>query len=168
MWVGTAVGVFLLNKVTGELKRLELPIRVNYINALSQDTNGKLYIATNGSGLLVYDSKEDKFCHYATANSSLISNNIYSVLFTSDSIAIMSTEKGLSAFIPSKQTFRNWTKDQGLMPSNFNPVQEFSDGTGIWFSGAPTGQWSLIEKLIFRNARPLAWYSTILKSFIRV
>lgn len=121
MWVGTAVGVFLLDKVTGELKRLELPVKANYINALSKDVNGKLYIATNGSGLLVYDSKADKFYHYATANSSLISNNIYSVLFTLDSIAIMSTEKGLSAFIPSRQMFHNWTKDQGLMPSNFNP-----------------------------------------------
>lgn len=121
MWIGTAVGVFLLDKATGELERLELPVKANYINALSQDANGKLYIATNGYGLLVYDSKEDNFCHYITTNSSLISNNIYSVLFTPDSIAIMSTEKGLSAFIPSKQMFHNWTKDQGLMPSNFNP-----------------------------------------------
>lgn len=121
MWVGTAVGVFMLDKITGEFKRLELPVKANYINALNQDASGKLYIATNGSGLLVYDNKEDRFYHYASANSSLISNNIYSVLFTLDSIAIMSTEKGLSAFVPSKLMFHNWTKDQGLMPDNFNP-----------------------------------------------
>lgn len=33
-------------------------MKATYINALSQDADGKLYIATNGSGLLVYDSKE--------------------------------------------------------------------------------------------------------------
>lgn len=58
MWVGTAVGVFLLDKATGEFEKLELPMKATYINALSQDADGKLYIATNGSGLLVYDSKE--------------------------------------------------------------------------------------------------------------
>lgn len=121
IWVGTAVGVFLLDKQTGNFKGLELPVKANYVNALNQDADGKLYIATNGSGLLVYDSKENKFNHYDTANSSLISNNVYSVLFSMNDIVMMSTEKGLSAFIPSKQIFHNWTKDQGLMPSNFNP-----------------------------------------------
>ncbi len=121
IWVGTAVGVFLLDKQTGKFKGLELPVKANYVNALNQDADGKLYIATNGSGLLVYDSKENKFNHYDTANSSLISNNVYSVLFSMNDIVMMSTEKGLSAFIPSKQIFHNWTKDQGLMPSNFNP-----------------------------------------------
>lgn len=121
MWVGTAIGVFLLDKTTGKFEKLELPVRVGYVNALTRDAGGRLYIATNGSGLLVYDDKEKEFLHFVTANSSLISNNIYRVLFTVDSVAIMSTEKGLSAFIPSSHQFRNWTKDQGLMPGNFNP-----------------------------------------------
>ena len=139
MWVGTAVGVFLLDKATGEFEKLELPMKATYINALSQDADGKLYIATNGSGLLVYDSKEQKFHHYVATNSSLISNNIYSVLFTMDSIAIMSTEKGLSAFIPSTQMFHNWTKDQGLMPSNFNPQAGVIRRNGNMVFGSSNG-----------------------------
>lgn len=139
MWVGTAVGVFLLDKATGEFEKLELPMKATYINALSQDADGKLYIATNGSGLLVYDSKEQKFHHYVATNSSLISNNIYSVLFTVDSIAIMSTEKGLSAFIPSTQMFHNWTKDQGLMPSNFNPQAGVIRRNGNMVFGSSNG-----------------------------
>lgn len=139
MWVGTAVGVFLLDKVTGEFKKLELPVKANYVNALSQDANGNLYIATNGSGLLIYDSKDRKFHHYIATNSPLISNNIYSVLFTIDSIAIMSTEKGLSAFIPSTQMFHNWTKDQGLMPNNFNPQSGVIRKNGNLVFGSSNG-----------------------------
>lgn len=74
-----------------------------------------------GAGLLVYDIGKKKFIHqYRTDNCALISDNIYTILPRQDGSLLMGTENGITIYSPSKHTFRNWTREQGLMSVNFN------------------------------------------------
>lgn len=55
MWIGTATGLYLLNKNTSQYKYIEIPGESTYINTLYQAPNGLLYVGTSGSGLIIYN-----------------------------------------------------------------------------------------------------------------
>ena len=53
MWIGTRMGLYLLDKESGIYRYIDLPIESPYICALYQREDGILYIGTRGAGLLV-------------------------------------------------------------------------------------------------------------------
>ena len=121
MWIGTRMGLYLLDKESGIYRYIDLPIESPYICALYQREDGILYIGTRGAGLLVYDIDKKKFIHqYRTDNCALISDNIYTILPRQDESLLMGTETGITIYSPQKHSFRNWTREQGLMSVNFN------------------------------------------------
>ncbi len=122
MWIGSATGLFLLDKESGKYERIKLPVESNYIYSLYQTKKGSLYIGTSGSGLLIYDPHTKLFTHYHTGNCALISNNIYTLLSDTDEDILLSTENGLTSFYPNQKTFHNWTKEMGLMTTHFNAL----------------------------------------------
>ena len=139
MWIGTATGLYLLEKESGKYQRIELPVESMYIYSLYQARNGLLYIGTSGSGLLIYDPEKRTFTHYHRDNSALISNNIYTILSDTDDDIIMSTENGLSSYYPAEKLFHNWTKDQGLMASHFNAASGTLRKNGNFIFGSSDG-----------------------------
>ena len=139
MWIGTATGLYLLEKESGKYQRIELPVESMYIYSLYQARNGLLYIGTSGSGLLIYDPEKRTFTHYHRDNSALISNNIYTILSDTDDDIIMSTENGLSSYYPAEKLFHNWTKDQGLMASHFNAGSGTLRKNGNFIFGSSDG-----------------------------
>lgn len=122
MWIGSANGLYLLEKESGKSERILLPVESTYIYSLYQNYDGLLYIGTSGSGLLIYDADKKQFTHYYTGNSALISNNIYTILSDEDKDILISTENGLTSFYPQQKKFYNWTKDMGLMTTNYNAL----------------------------------------------
>lgn len=122
MWIGSATGLYLLDKESGKWERIKLPVESTYIYSLYQAKNGSLYIGTSGSGLLIYDCNTKLFTHYYSENCALISNNIYTILSDADKEILMSTETGLTSFYPQEKKFYNWTEDMGLMTTHFNAL----------------------------------------------
>lgn len=120
MWIGTATGLFLLERKTGRYEYIQTPVEPFYIYSLHQTADGLLYIGTNNAGLLIYNIARKTFTHYHKDNSALISNNIYTILYNKDDEVFLSTESGLSYFNPIQKTFHNWTKEQGLGADHFN------------------------------------------------
>lgn len=120
MWIGTANGLYLLEKATGKYRYITLPVESSYIYSLYQAPNGLLYIGTNNSGLLIYDPARQNFEHYHKDNCALISNNIYTILSDGKDDILLSTEYGLSGFYLKEKRFHNWTKEQGLHSDHFN------------------------------------------------
>lgn len=121
MWIGTRMGLYQLDKESGVYQYVDLPIESPYICALYQRNDGILYIGTRGAGLLVYDINKKKFIHqYRTDNCALISDNIYTILPRQDESLLMGTENGITIYSPREHSFRNWTREQGLMSVNFN------------------------------------------------
>lgn len=120
MWIGTGTGLYTLDRDSGKYQYLELNVEAAYINTLYQSDNGLLYIGTNGAGVIIYDSKNNKFEHYYTDNSALISNRIFTILPEVDGRIMMSTENGIACFFTKNRTFRNWTRGEGLLPAYYN------------------------------------------------
>ena len=120
MWIGSATGLYLLEKESGKFERIPLPVESTFVYSLYQAKNGSLYIGTSGSGLLIYDPDKKLFTHYHTGNCALISNNIYTILSDEDKDILISTESGLTSFYPQQKAFHNWTKEMGLRTTHFN------------------------------------------------
>ncbi|MBD3589673.1 two-component regulator propeller domain-containing protein [Bacteroides sp. GM023] len=120
MWIGTAAGVYLLDRNTGKYQFVETGIGASYINSLYQSNDGLLYIGTNGAGVLVYDIKNQNIEHYYTDNSALVSNRIFTILPEADGRIMMSTENGITCFFTKEKVFHNWTRGEGLLPAYFN------------------------------------------------
>ncbi len=121
MWIGTQMGLYQLDKKSGDYRYVDLPVESPYICALYQRDDSILYIGTRGAGLLVYNLYKEKFIHqYRTDNCALISNNIYTIIPRQDGNLLMGTEDGITIYSPKGHFFRNWTREQGLMSVNFN------------------------------------------------
>lgn len=120
IWVGTATGLFLLDRNSGEYEYILMPVESTYINTLYQANDGLLYIGTNGSGVLIYNPKNRTFEHYFAENSALVSNSIYTILPEMDGQIMMSTENGITSFSVEKRSFHNWSREQGMMSACFN------------------------------------------------
>ena len=121
MWIGTRMGLYQLDKKSGDYRYVDLPVESPYICALYQRDDSILYIGTRGAGLLVYNLYKEKFIHqYRTDNCALISNNIYTIIPRQDGNLLMGTEDGITIYSPKGHFFRNWTREQGLMSVNFN------------------------------------------------
>ena len=121
MWIGTSMGLYLLEKEAGSYQYIQFPIENVDINVLYQTNDDTLYIGTRGDGMLVYDIKNQYFVQqYQTENCALVSDNIYTIVPRPDGDILLGTENGLVNFSRKKQSFHNWTKDRGLMSTCFN------------------------------------------------
>lgn len=121
LWLGTAKGLYILDKENGALSQLDLPSGITPIYSLYQDKDKNLFIGTSTSGLIIYYVANGDFSHYTVTNSSLVSNSIRTILSTCGKRLLLATEAGLSSFNLTQESFRNWTKDQGLQSTHFNP-----------------------------------------------
>ncbi len=139
MWIGTATGVYLLDKESGQFDHIRLPVESSYIHCLYQAPNGLLYIGTGGSGLVVYNTATKEFTNFFTENCALISNNIYTIVPNTNGTMVISTEEGLVTYSPAAETFQNWTKEQGLMTVHFNPSSGLLSGNGKFILGSSDG-----------------------------
>lgn len=120
MWIGTATGLYLLNRNSGRYQYIGTVMGATYINSLYQADNGLLYIGTNGAGVFVYNVQNQTFEHYYTDNSALVSNRIFTILPEVDGRIMMSTENGVTCFFTKEKNFHNWTRGEGLLPAYFN------------------------------------------------
>lgn len=139
MWIGTANGLYLLNKRNGKSTMLNLPGEATYVHSLYQEKNGLLYIGTASYGLFIYDDKKQTFTNYQKDNCALISNNIYTILPNGKDEIILSTENSLVRFDTKNKLFHNWTKEQGLMSDHFNSTSGTYCSDGKFYMGTSDG-----------------------------
>lgn len=139
MWIGTSMGLYLLDKASGKYSSIDLPVEALHICDLYHGNDGVLYIGTSGSGLLLYDPKEKAFAQYDTDNCALISNNIYMILPKPDGDLLLGTDNGIVYFSPREMSFNNWTREQGLMSVCFNPSAGILHSSGRFILGSNDG-----------------------------
>lgn len=141
IWLGGIdTGLVKYHKENGVIEQYENdPLRYdflinNYINCMSFDNLGNLWIGTN-VGLSKLDIKTNKFTHYTTADG-LTNNFISSILVDDNNNLWISTNKGLSKFDIEKDSFTNFTKMDGLhgYQFNLNSSIKLEDGTMMFGS----------------------------------
>lgn len=134
MWIGTTTGVYLLDKLRGNYRRIDFPVETVHVSTLYQTVDGILYVGTRGAGLLVYDSTKDKFVHqYHMENCAIVSDNIYIVIPRPDGSLLLGTENSIATFLCKDRTFHNWTAEQGLMSVCFNAGAATQYGDSLVF-----------------------------------
>ncbi len=109
----------------------------DYINCMTFDNSGDLWIGTN-TGISKLDIKTDKFTSYTTAHG-LTNNFINSIIIDDYSDIWISTNKGLNKFDIEKGTFRKFTKMDGLYGYQFNLNTSIKLENGIIIFGSTEG-----------------------------
>ena len=71
IWVASTKGLYILDKKSGNNRRIDMPTQSPFINTLHQDKKGNLYIGTN-EGLLIFDPQSGTFEHLHKENSSIL------------------------------------------------------------------------------------------------
>jgi signal transduction histidine kinase/ligand-binding sensor domain-containing protein/DNA-binding response OmpR family regulator len=127
IWAGTYLhGLYLYNPAANRFEKVPLKVNgqdVKDINCIAEDKEGKLWIGTNEKGLCIYhpETKEIKSYLYDPLKSGdqLLSNYIHTICFSSDGLVWLgSGGAGIACFDPEKNTFTDYTKQNGWLNGN--------------------------------------------------
>ncbi|WAC13096.1 hybrid sensor histidine kinase/response regulator transcription factor [Dyadobacter pollutisoli] len=144
LWVGTnGGGVHVFDPVTRRFTRLHDPgvsvtqrtIPLNgYIRDILLDSRGKLWIASHGTGIAVFDPVAKKSVLLDRQSSNLLSNIVYSLLEDSKgNIWAGTSGEGLALYDPPSGKFIAYGAKEGLASNIVNKVLEDAQGR-IWVS----------------------------------
>ncbi|WP_229969501.1 hybrid sensor histidine kinase/response regulator transcription factor [Pontibacter harenae] len=149
MWVGTMHGGLQLfdRKIEAfhhYLTKNKARVKAEYVAAIAEDHKGNIWIGGN-KGVEVLHRQTGKvtaFVNSATNTNSLSSNNIFTIFCDSRNNVWLGTPEGLNLYNEEDQSFRVFTKEDGL-PHNIilNVVEDNSNN--LWVS-TPNGISQLI------------------------
>lgn len=140
LWIGTINNLFIFDKRNNKVIPFETNFDIQCINMIYNDpAKNYTYFGTYGNGLFIYDNHTKKVTRYYDENCGLISNNIYSIVPDRNGNLYLGTENGLSFFDTKADTFTNWTKEQGLLASSFNPNAAIHTSDGYMIFGSNEG-----------------------------
>lgn len=91
----------------------------NIIRTILEDQKGRLWIGTEGGGMLYFDPKHEKFKVYSTKDG-LCNNSVLNILEDKQGNLWISTFNGLSKFNPHTETFITYTTSDGLQSNQFS------------------------------------------------
>lgn len=138
VWVAVDYGVFV--KKAGSdtytpVKRMEM----TWVNKILEDSKGKIWFASIGEGVWVYDlttSKLKNYPYYEDHRNGLRSNSVNSVMQDSSGRLWFSTERGgLARYNPATDNFTSYGLKEGLPDEMVYEVMEDSRGF-LWFGTA--------------------------------
>ncbi|MCK5368852.1 MAG: hypothetical protein KAQ62_09880, partial [Cyclobacteriaceae bacterium] len=157
LWIGSEAGLFLYhsesNTITSYNKSTSpmLPQSTNGILCIYEDQHHLLWVGTSGEGLLKYDIKKDSFAIYNVGDG-LSGDRILGILEDIENQVLwISTNNGISKFDPKALSFRNFTKEDGLLDLEFNANAYFKSNSGEMFFGGRNGLISFYPHLINEN-----------------
>ena len=109
----------------------------DYINCMTFDNSGNLWIGTN-IGLSKFDTKKEAFTSYTTAEG-LTNNFINSILVDNNDDLWISTNKGLNKYDMKQRHFIKFTKMDGVNEYQFNLSSALKNEDGYIMFGSTSG-----------------------------
>jgi ligand-binding sensor domain-containing protein/DNA-binding response OmpR family regulator len=142
MWIGTENGLCKFDGYTFKTftnkKGDSTSISNNYINALAEDTKGRIWVGTM-DGLNVFDPNTEnftRFYHKDADHASLSNNKIWSLLADGYGRIWIGTDNGFNRFIEKTHTFKNYLPDTrnpfAMKGKSVNAIVE--DGKYLWLA----------------------------------
>jgi signal transduction histidine kinase/ligand-binding sensor domain-containing protein len=160
IWAGSDNGVFYVNK--GEAVKVALPEAV-MAKTINEDAQGNIWIGTI-RGIFVLDSNK-KIQKFYGENNGLPNQFIYGILRDDDGNMWFSHNKGLSVYKYATNTFRHYTKEDGLQSNEFNTGAFFKADNGELFFGGINGTNSFYPNEVGENSYAPAVTVTSIKLF---
>ena len=146
LWIGTLGGLIRFNKERSTSVDYNENEGLDYkrIHSLACDKYDNIWIGTFGNGLYIFDKSLDSVNIYQVlTDTSLLSNNIYSLVFTNDTTLIVSTDRGFNKLtIKNKQITHvsSYDKYRGFkfIENNLNAIY-YSKNSNTVFFGTTNG-----------------------------
>jgi signal transduction histidine kinase/ligand-binding sensor domain-containing protein/DNA-binding response OmpR family regulator len=132
LYAGSYSGLHIIDLKTMKAKQLASDV---FINAITEDEDGTLWLATSGGLLKV--SSDNKVSMYDTTNG-LPSISVYSVVNVGEYLWI-STNQGLSRMHKSDAVFSNFYEEDGLQGNEFYKNSSFRGDDGVIYFGGTEG-----------------------------
>lgn len=163
LWIAaTGEGVysyrFDTRKLTNYSHRPEQPgsLSNNNINNITQDSQGRLWFSTSGSGLDLYHPTTGQFENFDVQKNGLSSDCIYEVFESSiqKGQLLLITNQGFSQFDYPNRTFHNYSKENGFPLTAVNENALYITRDGEVFLGGVQGMISFREKNLHFTPKP--------------
>ena len=145
IWIGTfGGGLNKFNRITEDFTHYiydpenVFSISNNKIYSIFEDKSGYLWIGTVGGGLNKFDRERDIFYHYREKDG-LANDVIYGILEDDRGNLWLSTNRGLSRFNISEESFKNFDLRDGLQHDEFNQGAALKNRSGELFFGGING-----------------------------
>jgi len=143
-WTATDLGLSKFNRKEGVFRRLrtiegkKIAEDLKNISVIKEKSENVLWIGTYGSGLISLNVKSGEFRRYTTADG-MADDNIYSMQEDKNGNLWISTDRGLSFFNTIKETFLNYTENDGIQGNEFNQGAYHMSRDGELFFGGTNG-----------------------------
>jgi signal transduction histidine kinase/ligand-binding sensor domain-containing protein/DNA-binding response OmpR family regulator len=113
-------------------------IKGNHVFQIFEDSQKRIWIATNGGGLCLYQPKTNIFKNWTTQDG-LPNNTIMGILEDKHQNLWLATNDGLSNFIVKSNSFKNYSRADGLQGSEFLINAYAQSKSGEMFFGGTGG-----------------------------
>jgi ligand-binding sensor domain-containing protein len=143
--------IFIIDTATSDCRTIKLPTNneETLVNGILSDSEGNIWIATSGSGLLFYNKSQNSFKFFTREDG--LPNNIIQIMLKDDSQNLwLGTINGLSKFNPATKIFKNYYKETGLITNQFNSAA-FRTRAGELFMGSIKGAISFFPEAIIEH-----------------
>lgn len=116
IWIGAASGTYIYNEASNKYSEI-----TNYVaGSIAESSDGNIWVALSNYGLKVYNYKTKQLQPVATANN-FGGKNIVNILIDNKTNTLwLSTDKGIIAYEPADHSYREFTRQDGLINENFN------------------------------------------------
>jgi len=133
VWIGGAPGLYVVNG--NNMKALNDDL---YINAITQDKKGNIWLALSYGGIAMYNSSNGQFVRH-TEKDGLPNTNVIGLLEDDNGFFWLSTDNGLIKYNPVLKTAQTYTVSDGLASNEFNYNSYLKDSRGEFFFGGYHG-----------------------------
>lgn len=166
IWIGTVsngINKIEASKITEDLNpNQEIFVRYtsdpNSPNSISSNSvaciylqnDSVLWIGTYDGGLNQYEFESDRFFHY-TVKEGIVSNTIRGIIADQQGNLWISTNYGLSKFVPQSEEFKNYDINDGILANEFCTSSCCRTAEGELFFGGINGFISFYPDQIYNN-----------------
>jgi len=142
LWIGTELGVSILDPASGAIEHLPLsPLTkgtsaLDMVREIYQDSRGWIWVGLDRSGVMLVDPRHRHgtvFSHDPMDSTTIPSNTVYCVAEDSHGTVWMGTGGGLSAYDRKRGVFTNFGIRDGLPNEVVYGILEDEDGY-LWLS----------------------------------
>ncbi|SCW77516.1 Signal transduction histidine kinase [Mucilaginibacter sp. NFR10] len=109
-----------------------LPVN-GFISSIIPGRDGRMWIASMGTGIVVLDTEHQKWTHYNKKNSALADDVVLNLFITNDGSVWSGTKQGISYFDENQKKFISYGEDQGLANSFVKSILQDDKGF-LWLS----------------------------------